>query len=149
MKNEIRRQIVLKASLDRVWRAISDADEFGAWFKSKISGPFVVGATVHCESTHPDYQSDTWDMTIIEMVPRQRLSYTWPAYYGPDSDRDRSEDPLLTVSFELEPDGQTTLLTITETGFAALPAGYAPTAFRENSKGWKEQVENVVAYVAN
>ena len=149
MENEIRRQIVLKASIDRAWRAISNADEFGAWFRTEISGPFVVGSTIHCESTHPDYQGDTWDMTIIEMVPHQRLSYTWPAYYGPDSDRDSSEDPLLTVSFELEAAGEATILTITETGFAALPAGYAPTAFRENSNGWNDQMENIASYVAN
>ena len=149
MENEIQRQVVLEAPIDRVWRAISDADEFGAWFGTKISGPFVVGSTVHCESTHPGYEGDTWDMTIIEMVSRKRLSYTWPAYYGPENDRDVTEDPLLTVSFELESDGEATILTITETGFAALPEGYAPTAFRENSSGWDDQVENIASYVAN
>ncbi|MEM9669754.1 MAG: SRPBCC family protein [Pseudomonadota bacterium] len=149
MENEIRRQIVLKASIDRVWRAISDAEEFGEWFGTKTSGPFEVGTTVHCESTHPDYQGDIWDMTIIDMVPLQRLSYTWPAYYGPNADRDSTEDPLLTVVFELEADGEATILTITETGFASLPADYAPTAFRENSNGWNDQVENIASHVAS
>src|SRR5437763_197915 len=35
----IRKDIVLKAPRDRVWRALSDPAEFGAWFKVDLSGP--------------------------------------------------------------------------------------------------------------
>jgi uncharacterized protein YndB with AHSA1/START domain len=35
MKNtdRIEKQILLRASKSRVWRALTDADEFGAWFR--------------------------------------------------------------------------------------------------------------------
>src|ERR1700743_1275325 len=38
--------VVLHAPLDRVWRAISDADEFGRWFGVRFDGPFIAGGSV-------------------------------------------------------------------------------------------------------
>jgi uncharacterized protein YndB with AHSA1/START domain len=32
--DRIEKQVVLRAPLDRVWRAISDSQEFGQWFAS-------------------------------------------------------------------------------------------------------------------
>ena len=41
--NEIRQQKLIKAPPSRVWRAITDAAEFGAWFRVKLESPFVAG----------------------------------------------------------------------------------------------------------
>lgn len=147
MENEIRRSVILSAPIDRVWKAISDANEFAIWFRAKVSKPFEPGASIQCQSTYPGHEGDSWEMTIIEMTPPTRLSYQWPAYYGHDSDRDGTLDPLLTVTFDLEPCAEGTKLTVTETGFANLPADYAPTAFRDNDHGWKEQLQNIESYV--
>ncbi len=42
--DRIEKQILLKAPIARVWRAISDSTEFGAWFGMRFSGPFAPGA---------------------------------------------------------------------------------------------------------
>ena len=44
--DRIEKQVVLRAPMDRVWRAISDSHEFGRWFGARIDGPFVAGASV-------------------------------------------------------------------------------------------------------
>ena len=44
--DQIKKQILLRAPLATVWRALSDASEFGAWFGVKLDGPFKVGARV-------------------------------------------------------------------------------------------------------
>ena len=44
--DQIEKQVVLKAPLEQVWRAISDADEFGQWFGVRFDGPFVEGAAL-------------------------------------------------------------------------------------------------------
>ena len=44
--DRIEKQVVLRAPLDRVWRAISDSGQFGQWFGVRIDGPFVAGASV-------------------------------------------------------------------------------------------------------
>ena len=43
MNTSIEKHVVLRAPLDRVWRAISDAEEFGRWFGVRFDGPFVEG----------------------------------------------------------------------------------------------------------
>jgi len=44
--DRIEKQILLRAPRTKVWRAISDVDQFGAWFGAKLDGPFTPGATV-------------------------------------------------------------------------------------------------------
>ena len=44
--DQIRKKVVLKAPRDRVWRAISDAKEFGSWFGVELSGAFSPGARI-------------------------------------------------------------------------------------------------------
>ena len=36
--DRIEKEVVLRAPLERVWRAISDADEFGQWFGVRFDG---------------------------------------------------------------------------------------------------------------
>mgnify|MGYP001759936463 CR=1 FL=1 len=44
--DHIEKEVILRAPLDRVWRAISNADEFGRWFGVRFDGPFVAGESV-------------------------------------------------------------------------------------------------------
>nr|WP_243294965.1 hypothetical protein [Geothrix sp. SG198] len=39
----IRKEIHLRAPRTRVWKALSDAEEFGTWFGMKLEGRFVPG----------------------------------------------------------------------------------------------------------
>ena len=147
MKDKIERVIVLKAPIEKVWRALSDHTEFGAWFKADVLDPFEVGSLIRCQSTYPGHEHLTWEMTITEMDPPKRLSFKWPAYYGDDVDRDAAQDPHLTATFALESITDGTRLTLTETGFSQLPPDYAPMAIRLNEQGWDEQMQNIRAHV--
>ena len=41
--DRIEKTVLLRAPLARVWRAVSDAKEFGTWFGVEFDGPFVAG----------------------------------------------------------------------------------------------------------
>jgi hypothetical protein len=41
--DRIEKKILLRAPLERVWSAISDAEQFGKWFGVALDGPFVAG----------------------------------------------------------------------------------------------------------
>ena len=43
--DRIEKKTVLRAPRDRVWNAIADASQFGAWFGVELAGPFVAGKT--------------------------------------------------------------------------------------------------------
>lgn len=42
--DRIEKSAVLRAPLDRVWRAISDSEQFGTWFGMRVDGPFAAGS---------------------------------------------------------------------------------------------------------
>jgi uncharacterized protein YndB with AHSA1/START domain len=75
--DRIEKHIVLKAPLARVWRAISDAREFGAWFRVELDGPFVAGQVVRGKITYPGYEHLRAELFVEQILPQKYLSYRW------------------------------------------------------------------------
>jgi uncharacterized protein YndB with AHSA1/START domain len=155
--DRIEKQVLLKAPLERVWRAISDADEFGRWFGARFDGPFVAGTSVTgtitpttvdedvAKSQEPYAgQADTWQIVAVE--PPHRLAYRWHPY--PVEDGDYSQEPTTLVEFTLEETADGVLLRIVESGFDAIPAARRAAAFEGNSEGWEAQTRLVRKYLA-
>jgi len=67
--DRIERKIVLKAPLARVWRAISDAGEFGDWFGVALKGQhFVAGQRARGSITYPGYEHIIFDVDVVASV---------------------------------------------------------------------------------
>lgn len=147
--DRIERTIVLKAPVARVWRALSNAEEFGNWFGVNLKGKHMrVGAEVEGNITYPKYEHLIWRVVIERMEPNRMLSWRWhPAAVNPDVDY--SSEPTTQVVFKLEEVAGGTRLTVTESGFDAIPAHRRLDAFRMNSGGWSIQVENIEKHVAS
>ena len=41
--NTITKQMELKAPIEKVWRALTDHQQFGKWFGAQVDGPLVAG----------------------------------------------------------------------------------------------------------
>lgn len=67
MQDKIERTAFMKAPVARVWRAVSDAREFGEWFRLAADRAFAVGAVVGCRCTYSGMEHLTWNMVIIAM----------------------------------------------------------------------------------
>lgn len=145
--DRIEKSIVLRAPRAEVWRAITSADEFGAWFGARFTSPFKPAAQVSGRITTPGYDHLAIDITIERMDDQRLFSYRWHPY-AIDTAVDYSKEPTTLVEFTLEdvPDG--TRLTIVESGFDKIPAERRATAFRMNEGGWTAQVKNVERYLA-
>ena len=61
---------------------------------------------------------------------------------------DYTSAPRTLVEFQLEKTATGTLLTLTESGFANVPASWRDKAFHGNEGGWTEQMKNIESYVA-
>jgi uncharacterized protein YndB with AHSA1/START domain len=48
--DRIEKNVELRAPRSRVWRAISNAREFGTWFRMNVDGEFTEGAKLRGES---------------------------------------------------------------------------------------------------
>jgi len=147
MSNVIEKQIELKAPVSRVWRALTDHNEFGEWFRVKLENPFVPGKVARGRILHPGYEHLTMEVVVKTMEPETLFSFTWHPY-AIDSKKDYSSEPQTLVEFRLAPKGSGTLLTLTESGFDALPKDRAFEAFRMNEGGWTAQMKNIERHVS-
>ena len=130
----------------RGWRALTNADEFGTWFRARLSGTFAEGATLSGPITYPGYGTDHHEIRIERMEPERYFSFRWHPYEV-DLSKDYSSEPTTLVEFTLEEVKDGTRLTIVESGFDALPPGRRDEAWRSNDGGWSEQMKNVMRYV--
>jgi uncharacterized protein YndB with AHSA1/START domain len=146
--DRIEKEIVLRAPRSRVWRALTNVDEFGAWFGVKLEGTFSPGARVHGQIMLPDHGPVIIDMAIERMDPESRMSYRWHPY-PVGSGVDYSSEPTTLVEFQLEEIAGGTQLTVVESGFDRIPAARRAEAFHMNDAGWAEQLENIARYVAS
>lgn len=156
--DRIEKQVLLHAPLERVWQAISNAQEFGSWFGMRFDGPFVAGERVAgqivpttvdpqvAESQKP-YEGIRFDLFVERIEPMRLFSYRWhPGAVDPGVDY--SKEPTTLVVFGLEEVPEGTKLTITESGFDAIPLARRAGVFEQNEMGWEGQLTLIQKYLA-
>jgi len=145
--DRIERKVLLGAPRARVWRALSNAEEFGSWFGVKLQGKtFAPGQRTHGQISYPGYEYLVFEVWIERMEPQRLLSWRWhPAAI--EKDVDYSAEPTTLVTFELADADGGTLLTVVESGFDNVPPHRRLGAFRMNSEGWEEQMKRIEQHV--
>lgn len=149
--DRIEKNVRLKATQERVWRAISDVKEFGSWFGVELDGPFAPGASLrgHWTATQADddvakmmetYRGTPAAFFVEKVEPIRYLSYKWHPF-AVDRDYDYSQEPMTHVSFTLEAAGSDTHLRIVESGFDSVPQHRRVAAFEANEEGWGMMVD--------
>jgi len=146
--DRIEKSIALKAPVSKVWKALTDHEAFGAWFRVKLDGPFVPGEVSRGRITYPGYEHVEWHAVVQKIEPERLFSFTWHPY-AVDPGTDYSQEEPTLVTFTLEKTATGTLLRVVESGFDRIPAGRRAEAFRMNDGGWAEQVRNIAEYVGH
>ncbi len=146
--DRIERNIVINASRDRVWRALTNAEEFGIWFGADLKGKtFTAGQQVRVPNTGCGHEEVWFDVIIDRVEPKDLFSYRWHPYSGePGMDYSKEERTLVTFTLEDAPDNGT-LLTVVESGFNKLPPNRRLEAFPMHTQGWEIQLENIAKHV--
>ena len=146
--DRIEKQVTLDAPRARVWRALTDVSQFNKWFGVALTSPFKPGAEVSGQITNPKYDYVTVKLWIEKMDAERFFSFRWHPHTL-EKGVDYSAEPTTLVEFTLTEVAAGTLLTVTESGFDAIPAARRTTAFTGNSKGWAAQLENIRKFVAD
>ncbi|MFO0726387.1 MAG: SRPBCC family protein [Myxococcota bacterium] len=144
--DRIEKKLTLKADLARVWKALSDAKQFGEWFGIVPDGAFTPGARLKGRLTYPKYEHVVIDMVVAEMKPMELFSYRWHPY-AVDMARDYSKEEMTLVEFKLRRVEAGTELVVIESGFDKVPLERRAEALRMNDGGWAGQMENIERYV--
>ena len=146
--DRIEKQIVLEAKPSQVWRALTDARQFGAWFRVALEGDFKLGQRTKGRITYPGYEHLTMDVVVEKLEPEKTFAFRWHPY-AVDPKVDYSSEPSTLVEFTLEEVGERTRLRLVESGFDRLPAGRRDEAFRMNDGGWDEQMKNIERFLSD
>src|SRR5262245_30151805 len=146
--DRIEKQIELKATPDRVWRALSNSREFGTWFGVDIRDDFAPGKTVTGKLTYPGYEHLTMELAIEKMDKERLMAFRWHPY-AIEPDVDYSGEDKTLVELRLEPIASGTRLVVTESGFDKVPAHRRAKAFEMNASGWAEQLTRIERYLAS
>ncbi len=147
-QNSIEKVVDLAAPVSRVWRALTDHEEFGRWFRVKLDGPFKIGSLTTGRITYPGHEHVKWESLTEQMVPEGLFVFSWPpSAIDPATDYDATAK--VTVEFRLQPIDQGTRLTIIESGFLQFPESKRLEILRSNKQGWDIQADNITAHVAS
>lgn len=156
--DRIEKTILLRAPRTRVWRALSDSKEFGAWFGVKFDGPFVAGANIRgtivgtvvdpqVAAAQKQFANTPFEITVDRIEPENSISFRWhPNAVDPGVDYSREPTTLIEFTLEDAPNG--TVLTVTESGFDKIPLARRAKAFSANEQGWAVVVTLVEQYLA-
>jgi uncharacterized protein YndB with AHSA1/START domain len=155
--DRIEKQVFLRAPQERVWRAISDATEFGSWFGMELDGDFKPGAQMRgrIKPTKADpevakmqekYTGQPLAFYVDRVEPMSLFAYRWHPF-AIENSIDYSNEPMTLVTFTLEPQDGGTLLTVVETGFDSIPIKRRADAFEANEEGWALQMQMIEKYL--
>jgi len=157
--DRIEKQVVLRAPRARVWRALSNAQEFGTWFGVKFDGPFKPGALVRgvivptkvdadVAKAQKPYEGKPFEITIDRIEPEKLLAFRWHPF-AVEPGVDYSQEPTTLVEFRLEDVANGVKLTVTESGFDRVPLERRAKAFAANEGGWTMVMTLIEKHLAN
>lgn len=131
IQNTIERELLVQASIDSVWSALTEADQISKWFASGGAGIDLrpAGTMTLDFGEHGRHRA-----TVETVEPVTRFAFRWALV----PDAEPVDGNSVTVEFNLENRGDSTHIRLVESGFAALDGGAeAQSRFRDgNGKGW-------------
>ncbi|HEX8805721.1 MAG TPA: SRPBCC family protein [Candidatus Aquilonibacter sp.] len=156
--DRIVKRVFLPAPQERVWRAISESRQFGAWFGMQIDGEFAAGqpitgtivptkADLEVAKRQEKYAGKKFGFIVDRIEPMGLFSFRWHPY-AMDPNHDYSKEQTTLVEFILEPKEGGTELTIVESGFDSIPIERRAAAFEANDEGWGLQAQLIAKYLA-
>lgn len=157
--DRIEKKILLRAPRARVWRALTDAEEFGHWFGVKFDGPFVPGAvqrgvivptTVDADvaKAQQEYAGMPFEITVDRIEPERLFAFRWHPF-AVERGVDYSGEPTTLIVFTVEEVPNGTVLTVTESGFDRIPLARRAQAFTANEQGWAMVIRLIEKHLAH
>ena len=140
---EVTKNIVIDASPEVVFKAITDQNQLTNWFpdqailETKVGGKMKFSFYKNSKRGNQGCGRDRdkfAEGTVIEFIPNKKISYTWEASHDPDL-------PRTVVTWELEKiDNEKTNLKLVHTGFKA------DEKVKGYDEGWSYFLNELIKY---
>ena len=144
--DQIEREIVIDAPVERVWQLITEAEHLGRWFGDagaeidlRPGGAIALRWAEHGTSRG----------RVVAVEPHSRFSYRWAPFKDPGGEEPVEGNSTL-VEFTLTPEGAGTRLRVVESGFASLATSDERRAqnVEGNTRGWELEIDELREYAA-
>lgn len=139
----IEREIVLAASREEVWAALTTPAGLAGWWCDRVEIELRPGGTIVFDFG----EHGTYDARVEVVEPEERFVFSGRPFNGVE-DAEQVPDLRTSAEFRLEDHAAGTLLRLRETGFAALPAALAAKTLGENEGAWDQALERLRTYLA-
>jgi uncharacterized protein YndB with AHSA1/START domain len=135
MTDAIEREVLVEAPIERVWATITEAEQIGAWFGDagaevdlRPGGTMTVHWAEH----------GSVEATIVAVEPPTTFSYRWAPFKEPAGKQPTAGNSTL-VELTLDAQGDSTLVRVVESGFAALDCSdeLRTANAAGNTEGWQ------------
>jgi uncharacterized protein YndB with AHSA1/START domain len=137
MQDVIKREITIKAPKERVYAAITDAEQIVSWFPDAVEGKLAEG-----EKPFLRFGEHEAQIYVVALQPHDYFAYRWiPG--GNTFEGDIVDAPTTLVEFRISELNGISTVTLTESGFAKLPADIAEDSFKQDSGGWDQMMERL------
>jgi uncharacterized protein YndB with AHSA1/START domain len=126
----IEKEVLIEASIDVVWRVITEPDQMKKWFSSEAELEGHAGG----EGRLTFESGQTYYLHVETFEPPHRFAYRWLHEKGTKARPDNS----MLVEFTLEAEAGNTRLRVVESGFDHVDwSDEAKTKyFEDHSRGW-------------
>ncbi len=136
----IERKITVEAPVERVWAALTVADQPAQWFGDSAEVDLRPGGEMRLGWSEHDASA----RAVVEEVDElTTFSYRWEV--GADEDGTMWSTK---VTFTLDEDAGRTVVTVVESGLAALPDDLYTQTIEENTSGWEGELADLERYLA-
>jgi len=139
-QDTIEKQVLVKASRERVFAAISDPEQIVNWFPEKVEGAFKVG-----EDAVLDFGKNwRFRVRIVASDRPSYFAYRWAPHSEQGAETEPLKEPTTIVEFWLDDSPEGTVVRLKESGFASLPAEVSAKQFEDNNGGWDTELGRLV-----
>ena len=142
--DQIERDIIINAPVERVWKLITEPEHVGRWFGDagasidlRPGGEMIIRWSEH----------GTNHARVVAVEPHTRFSYRWAPFQDPGGDEPGEGNSTL-VEFTLVSEGDGTRLRVVESGFASLATSDDQRAQNHagNTGGWRSELDELRDY---
>jgi uncharacterized protein YndB with AHSA1/START domain len=138
----IERKILIDAPVDVVWAVVTEPEHIRGWFSDSVELDLRPGGRAVLR----------WDGhgtvagRVERVEPPHFFSFRWVVVHGAEL----ADDNSTLVEFSLSAEGESTRLTVVESGFQDLagPDDEKQSHFDGHTRGWKIELDHLDEYVA-
>lgn len=140
MKEIIELSISVKATVEEIWRALTDSDELENWWGDNVLLEPKVGGKFSEPWEDDDRNKQLASGKVLAVKPKKEITFTW-------KEQDWSKEARTECTLKIEDKGMVRLISVMHQGWETLPAEQQKQMIKDFKIGWNYHLKELQAYL--